>query len=154
MPAGSPRPPKRLPATLALAGLLNDPKSAARTALAQLSQLVAGAALAGDSLAAQIYVRAGAELAALVHATAHQLAVPATTPVPVTYSGGVFKTGALTLEPFSKALLASGRAYELRAPRFSPEIGAALYAARAVGVRYSPEQLSRLEASARLFAAS
>ncbi len=51
----------------------------------------------------------------------------------MSYSGGVFGIGALVTGPFTRALQAAGAHYDLRAPRFAPVIGAALYAAKCSG---------------------
>ncbi len=134
---------------LDLAGLINDPASAARTALAQLSRLIAAAAAAGDAACLDLYGRAGLELASLVRATRAQLSVPDSVPLAVSYSGGVFSTGALLVEPFGAALATAGTAWRLQAPRFSPVMGAALYAARLAGVRFPADSLARLERDAR-----
>lgn len=134
---------------LDLAGLINDPASAARAALAQLSRLVAAAAVAGDTACRDLYGRAGQELASLVRATRGRLDVPVEVPLAVSYSGGVFATGALLLDPFGTALSADGAAWRLQAPRFSPVVGAALYAARLARVRFTGDQLAQLERTAR-----
>jgi N-acetylglucosamine kinase-like BadF-type ATPase len=133
-----------LAADLDLAGRINSPGSAARSAIAQLARIVATAAAAGDADARRIFTQAAAELAALVHATRAQLAVPAQQPLPVSYSGGVFETGALLLEPFAAQLRGGALPYQLQAPRFAPVIGAALNAARVAGVRFSSAQLAAL----------
>jgi N-acetylglucosamine kinase-like BadF-type ATPase len=117
-----------------------------RDLIAALSKLVHEAALAGDRQALAVFERAGHELAALVHATRQSLRIPAGEGVPVSYSGGVFNTGAIVLEPFVTALNAAAKDYVLQTPRFSPAIGAALYAARASGSPLKVEALRRLEA--------
>lgn len=136
----------RLTHDLDLAGIINQPASAARAALAQLSRIVAAAASAGDAAAGDIYARAGRELAGIVHATRSQLAVPGSQRLSISYSGGVFNTGPLILEPFRAALVSE--AYRLQTPRFSPDVGAALLAARSVGVRFDAAQLARLDHAA------
>ena len=133
---------------LDLAGLINDPTSSARANLAQLAGVVAAAAEAGDAVAGDIYIRAGQELAAIVQATRRGLDVAPGVALPVSYSGGVFATGALILEPLSRALAADGAAYQLTSPRFSPVVGAVLYAARSIGVRFDEAHLEALATNA------
>ncbi len=127
-----------------LAGRLNDPASAARSELAALSRLVATAADAGDRLACGIFDRAGQELAQLVLATRQLLEVPTGVEVTVSYSGGVFHSGERILRPFREALMSHGSTYHLQEPRFSPVVGAALYAARATGFEFDPKTLAAL----------
>jgi N-acetylglucosamine kinase-like BadF-type ATPase len=127
---------------LDLAGRING--SAERSSIAQLARLVATAAQGGDETARNIFRSAARELAALVHALRAQLAVPTQAELAVSYAGGVFDTGALILEPFRAALLAGGGAYRLQTPAFAPVVGAALYAARQAGVRFTPQQLASL----------
>jgi len=62
---------------LDLAGRINRDSASARSEVAGVSRIVAAAAAAGDATARRIFVGAGHELAALVHATRAQLAVPA-----------------------------------------------------------------------------
>ena len=119
-----------------------------RDLIAGLSKLVHEAAVAADVQARAVFERAGHELAAMVHATRQSLQIPAGVGVPVSYSGGVFNTGAIVLEPFAAALNAAAADYTLQTPRFSPAIGAALYAARASGSPLNAEALRRLQAQA------
>ena len=116
-----------------------------RDRIAAVSKLVHEAALASDMQAREVFARAGRELAGLVDATGRSLRIPAGMTVPVSYSGGVFSTGALVLDPFIAALSLAGRGYSVRAPRFSPVVGAALYAARRSGSALSEAALQRLE---------
>jgi N-acetylglucosamine kinase-like BadF-type ATPase len=132
---------------LDLAGRINGAGSAERSSIAQLARVVAAAAEAGDPAARSIFVQAGRELAALVEATRTQLAVPQQEVLDVSYSGGVFDTGALILEPFRAALQAAGPGYRLQTPAFSPVVGAALYAAREARAHFSREQLASLALS-------
>lgn len=115
-----------------------------RSHIAALARLVHQAAESGDLQAAAIFEHAARELAELVQATRRALAVPAAECVAVSYSGGVFAGGARVSAPFAAALRASGLPYELRAPRFAPMVGAALYAARCGGEPLSAEALAHL----------
>lgn len=104
-----------------------------RAKIASLSHVVLEAAGAGDTHAQDIVRRAADELALLVAATCQELKVPAAEPVPVSYSGGLFGSGPGFLREFQRALEAARPAHILRAPLFSPALGAALYAARLHG---------------------
>jgi len=82
-----------------------------------------------------------------VHATRALLVVPEQRELPVSYSGGIFDSGALVLEPFRAELLRRQLPYRLQSPAFPPVVGAALYAARAAAVRFSDTQLDSLAAT-------
>ncbi|MDG3439636.1 N-acetylglucosamine kinase [Nitrospirillum amazonense] len=127
-----------------LCGLVNRPGGAARSAVAQVSQTVAAAAQAGDAAATAIFVRAGGELARLAAAVRAGLGVPDGEELALSYVGGVFRAGALVLDPFAAALEAGGHRYHLQPPLLTPVVGAALYAARAAGIRFSREQVTTL----------
>ena len=118
--------------------------TAARSELAQVARLATAAAHAGDVQARQLLVRAGDELAALAAGIARHLALPAAHPVPVSYSGGVFAAGELVLGPLQAALARRLPGAVLTTPRFGPELGAALYAARLAGQPLSAPALARL----------
>lgn len=108
-----------------------------RGELAQLSVVVARAAEAGDAAARAIFVRAGHELAQVADAIRRRLGFGAGETVPLSYSGGAFASGPLLLAPFEQALQAAHPGFALRAPRFEPHYGAALYAAKLAGVDVS-----------------
>ncbi|KQV47400.1 N-acetylglucosamine kinase [Pelomonas sp. Root1217] len=128
---------------LDLCGEING--SAARSELAQVARLATAAANAGDVLARQLLVRAGDELAALAAGAARSLGVTGIQAVPVSYSGGVFAAGELVLGPLQAALARRLPGSVLKTPRFGPELGAALYAARLAGRPLPPEALARLD---------
>lgn len=115
-----------------------------RSRVAALSRLVHQAAAQGDAQARRIFERASHELTGLVVATRRKLEIPNTERVAVSYSGGVFGIGSLVTAPFADALAASREPYAVIAPRFTPAIGAALYAARLAGQPLSQAALSRL----------
>jgi N-acetylglucosamine kinase-like BadF-type ATPase len=115
-----------------------------RSRFAALAQLVHRAAELGDAQADHVFTRAAQQLAELVAATRHALMISAEAPVPVSYSGGVFGIGARVTGPFTKALQATGLPFDLRAPRFAPVIGAALYAAKCSGRPLPLAALDRL----------
>jgi len=128
---------------LDLCGEING--SAARSEFAQVARLATAAAHAGDVLARQLLVRAGDELAALAAGAARSLGVTGIQAVPVSYSGGVFAAGELVLGPLQAALARRLPGSVLKTPRFGPELGAALYAARLAGRPLAPEALARLD---------
>jgi N-acetylglucosamine kinase-like BadF-type ATPase len=134
----------RLAHDLDLAGRINDPASAERAAIAQLSPVVATAALSGDVAARDIFERAGSELATIVQATRTRLEIADAQRLPVSYAGGVFASGPLILAPFCASLNASSAAYLLQPPLLSPVVGAALYASRLHGHQFSREDLQAL----------
>lgn len=101
-----------------------------RSVFAQFAVLVHEAAQAGDAQAAAIFDRAAKELVECVVAVRRSLVVPESVVLPVSHSGGVFNGAALTCGAFRSALEAANLEFEYRAPLYSPEIGAALYAAR------------------------
>lgn len=111
---------------------------AARSRLAQFARLVSTAASDGDARAAALLARAGEELAALAIAVARRLELPRDTAVPVSYTGGVFEAGAAVTDAMRAALARALPGATLMAPRFGPELGAAMYAARLAGFRLRP----------------
>lgn len=127
---------------LDLCGEINS--CSARSELAQIARLATVAANAGDAQARQLLVCAGDEIAALAAGTARNLALPAGTAVPVSYTGGVFAAGELVLGPLQAALARRLPSASLHRPRFGADIGAALYAARLAGQPLSGQALSRL----------
>lgn len=114
-----------------------------RAKIASLSHLVVEAAEAGGGVARDILRRAARELALLVDATRRSLAFSEDQVVPVSYSGGMFKSGRLFLQAFQDALADLQEHYSLRLPLFSPALGAALYAAKLHGSRIDIASLPR-----------
>ena len=133
-----------LHADLDVCAKVYGPPPLTRSGLAALAPLVAQAARDGDADAHRILARAAGELVAIVNAVHDCLTVPATTALPVSYSGGMFRSGNAIVTLLESALNASGRAYEFRAPRLSPVAGAALYAARLAGTRLDAHEISQL----------
>lgn len=115
----------------------------ARSSIASLSLAVAEAAAAGDAVAIRILETAGIELAQLVDTTRAVLGFTETESVPVSFSGGVFSSE-IVRASFGHELAALHGGYDVRAPRFAPDTGAALYAARVAGAPLSEEALGRL----------
>ena len=119
-----------------------------RTDVARFALKVHEAAQQGDAQAIAIYAAAAQELADIVVATRRALQVPPDRPVDVSYSGGVFNSRTLVLEPFAAALDRSGLAFRLTTPRYSPVIGAALFAARCHGAPLDAAALAVLSGEA------
>lgn len=115
-----------------------------RNRIAALSQWVKDAADAGDTVAQEVFSRAGVELAALIDATRRQLGFDASEMVLISYSGGAFNAGGWLLDPMLAALRGAHAGYAMQAPLFSPAIGAALYAARRAGKTFEAQALSAL----------
>jgi N-acetylglucosamine kinase-like BadF-type ATPase len=117
-----------------------------RSQFSQLAKLVTSAALAGDELARQIFIRGAGELAEMIDAARSRLKAPDTLLLPVSYSGSVFEAQDLCLMPLRQKLSQSRFAYQLVPPRLPPDAGAALYAARLGGHALRREALEYLEA--------
>jgi len=125
-------------------------QAGARRAFAQFAQLVDEAARGGDPQALAILERAADELVQCVVAVRRALDVPDHTTIPVSHTGGVLQGSALTLEAFRSLLARTDRPFEYRVPRFPPEIGAALYAARLAGKPLGDAALVTLSQSGSL----
>lgn len=104
-----------------------------RAKIASLSHLVVESAEAGGEHACDIIRSAAHELVALVDTTRRSLSFSEDEVVPVSYSGGMFKSGRLFLQAFQNALADLEGSYSLRLPLFPPALGAALYAAKLHG---------------------
>lgn len=101
-----------------------------RDSIAALSQIVATAAEAGDEAAAEIFCRAAQQLANIVQAVASKLAFEPNESIPVSWSGGVFRSGELVVAPFKAKLERANCHYHFIEPIADPALGAALYAKR------------------------
>lgn len=115
-----------------------------RSKLAMLATVVSEAAAGGDVQARAIFIAAAGELANIVHAVRNNLQVPPEIVLPVSYSGGVFKSHHLLIEPFQKALANLDTEYALATPILPPVIGAAMYAAKCCGADLSVDALDNL----------
>lgn len=127
---------------LDLPGIILDDWGGNRSKIAALSKLMHDAAHAGDNHVINIFNHAGFELAQIIDATRRKLAFPSTMSVRYSYSGGVFNAGDLILNPLKKALKSK---YTIVKPRFSPMIGAALYAAKLSGHPFDEKTLTAIE---------
>jgi len=140
----------KLASDLDMCGHVYSKLGAQRGAMAQISQLVGEAALLGDEQARMIFADAAAELVELIGAIRNTLKVPPAMSLPISYSGGVFKSGALLMEPFRQALGTLPEFFTLTEPMLSPAIGAAVYAARCCEQMLSPDALARLAQAEKL----
>ncbi len=116
-----------------------------RRRVAALSPVVARAADQGDAVAEQILLQAGQELARLVVAGIERLGFRPGEQVPVSYSGGVFGSERV-LAAFTAGLESGPARCDLRRPRFSPVVGAALHAATLAGAPLGESALAALPA--------
>lgn len=116
-----------------------------RSRVAALSKLVSIAASQKDKKALEIMQDAGNELAWIVNSTKNALKFSDDETVKVSYSGGVFCSKALILEPFTKALNQYSSNYDISAPHYTPVIGAALYACSLSGNRITSDYLEKLK---------
>ncbi|MBV8853319.1 MAG: hypothetical protein JOZ93_12740 [Sinobacteraceae bacterium] len=118
-----------------------------RSGFAALAPLITAAADAGDPAARGILHHAARELADLVCAVHARLPDPGVMPVLVSWSGSLFGVPQL-LQAFH-AELGSLPKFTLRAPRFPPDVGAALHAARLSGGALTDAAVAALEASSQ-----
>ncbi len=97
-----------------------------RESVAALSVLLHQLALAGESKAIRVFEEAANELGHVVKSLIYRLQFAEGVEIPVSYSGGVFKSGRFILEPLQRAL----EEYPVRLiqPCMQPVMGAALYA--------------------------
>ena len=133
-----------LKSDLDICGYVFGRETPSRDKIAAMSKWVSQSAEAGDRVALKIFDSAGYELAAIVDAIRAKLNYAPDEPVALSYSGGVFKCGALILEPFRKHLNQFSIMYDLRKPLHAPSIGSALYAARRLGRPFSADVLATL----------
>lgn len=114
-----------------------------RDEMARLAQVAYQAAQAGDSHALNLFVRAAQEHYLTVQAILAQLDFPPGRPVPVSYSGGVFKAGEFILSPLRDRLAALNAA--LVEPLLTPIMGACLYALKLGGGTVQDELIRCLQ---------
>jgi N-acetylglucosamine kinase-like BadF-type ATPase len=102
---------------------------AARARIADFARLMFVAARAGDDQVSRIFNDAADELAEIVNSIRRSLYFPPDVEVPVSWSGGVFKDGSFIIARLEQVLRESAAKYRLCQPKYSPVVGAALYAA-------------------------
>ncbi|WP_022887570.1 N-acetylglucosamine kinase [Glaciibacter superstes] len=135
-----------LPTDLDLVDVVLNRWNGGRSEIAALSPVVVRAANEGDAEAIRILAEAGRELADIVDVTTRRLKFDRDSVVPVSYSGGVFRSAAV-LDQFRRALAERPYAFDLREPLYPPVVGAALYAAKLAGMPLTAAALTRLQAS-------
>jgi N-acetylglucosamine kinase-like BadF-type ATPase len=116
-----------------------------RSKISALSKLVSVAAEQGDTIAKEIMQDAGYELARIVNSTKNTLKFHKDEPVKVSYSGGVFCSKTLILDPFTQALHQYSSNYVVSAPLYTPVVGAALYACFLSGNSIRSDYLDKLK---------
>ncbi len=129
---------------LDLSGILTGKANSDRDKIAAVSRIVANAAAQGDHAAIDIFRTTACELALLVTTLADALQFDPVSPIPVSYSGGVFSAGQIILEPFEKELQLHPAPFRLVDPILDPTTGAALYAAKLCGTVSVPNLIEHL----------
>jgi N-acetylglucosamine kinase-like BadF-type ATPase len=117
-----------------------------RGKIAALCPQVIHAADQGDQASAAILAEAGRELALLVDTTRNQLGYAVDEQVLVSYSGGTFNARQVR-EEFQAHLHTLHDRYDVRQPRYSPVVGAALYAAKQARSPLGADALERLRST-------
>ena len=120
------------------------PPALSRSEFAALSPLLTQAARAGDAFAGKILEAAAREIAALVHAVRDALKVESDVPLSVSCCGGLMQPESLLLPLVVQSLSESDRNYDLRPPRLTPALGAAVLAAKMAEMELSAGALERL----------
>lgn len=129
---------------LDLIDLIHNKWLGARTQIADVCKIVGQAAEAGDSVAIKIFKLAAVELAEVIDSLRKNLAYPDNKELFVTYSGGVFNSGELILAPLKAELHKRSKNYKLIAPKYSPVLGSAIYAAKCSGMPLTSHALDNL----------
>jgi N-acetylglucosamine kinase-like BadF-type ATPase len=119
----------------------------ARNSIAGLSKIVTMAVEQKDIVAREIMRDAGYELARIVNSTKTALKFSDSEPVNISYSGGVFRSKAHILDPFTEALYQYSSSYVISAPAYTPVVGAALYACSLSGNCIQNQYLHKLKNS-------
>ena len=111
-----------------------------RTKIANMAKDLYELAQSNDPVAIQIYSEAAQELYDMVCAISNQLVF--TSPILVSYSGGVFKSGSFVLKPLEEKLNANG--FKLEKPEFNPSIGSLIVAYTQSQTKLTDEMISKL----------
>lgn len=119
-----------------------------RNEIAKLQLLLCRAAEQGDPCAVESYRQAAEELGLILSTLIDELGFAPGETIPVSYSGGVFKAGALIMQPLREWMRSKGKNISFAPPKLSPVSGAALYALRQSGggADDAVERLCRAEA--------
>ncbi|HVS75770.1 MAG TPA: BadF/BadG/BcrA/BcrD ATPase family protein, partial [Steroidobacteraceae bacterium] len=134
---------------LDLCAAIYGKKIVLRSNFAQLARLVTAAAADGDRAALGLLERAAQELADLVHAVRCQLPIPPEGSIPVSCSGGMFRSGNGLRAALSAELQRRCARYRFIEARMPPDAGAAIQAARLNGTALGSESLQELARAAR-----
>ncbi|HHY14493.1 MAG TPA: ATPase [Firmicutes bacterium] len=114
-----------------------------RDAIAQLARIAYQAAQAGDPHVIGLYREAALELSQTYQGLAKQLDFPPITPIPASYSGGVFNAGDFILKPLQSQLDLVNIA--LQKPKLTPILGACLYALENGAVQWDDQTVATLK---------
>lgn len=115
---------------LDLCGRILADDNVGRDRVAALATLASEAAALGDQAVLALFGQAGDELVAIAEAIRVKLGYAPAEPVPISWSGGVFKAGEFMLSAFRERLAQANSAWSLQAPLHAPATGAAIYARR------------------------
>lgn len=118
---------------LDLCGHILSDEKATRDRIAALSTLASQAVELGDGAVLALFRQAADELAAIAEAIRAQLGFEDGEPVPLSYSGGVFRSGDFFLDAFRDSLARAAPGFRLQTPIHDPGTGAAIYARRLAG---------------------
>lgn len=121
------------------------PPQMSRDEIAGISKLTFEALKADDECAKSIFCAAALQLSQIIDAVANQLDFALGNQICLSYSGGVFKSGEAILKPLEQFLSKTNKNYFLQPPKFSPVIGAALYAAKIAKHQFKDSELSALK---------
>ncbi len=110
--------------------------------LPELQRLLAQIYDTGDPAAAQIYDEGAEQLWMGIQAVARALGFEGTS-YPVSYTGGLFKSGACALDPLRKRIEAAGA--RLLEPKFEPDVGALMMAIRHKNPGFDPKAFALSE---------
>lgn len=126
---------------LDLIGMIHD--LGTRGEIARFAKIASQAAEAGDDMAIELFKEAAYEHSLTVKSIIKQLSLAEDQTIPVSYSGGVFKSGEFILTPLAEYL--KNTAAKLQQPKLQPVIGACLYALLLNGNEITDELVDFLE---------
>lgn len=117
---------------LEIIGVVFNKWNKEHTQIAAVAKTISEAAATGNPVATEILEQAGVAFANLVDTTRVKLGFESGGVVPVSYSGSIFKSD-VVFDSFARALHAKSDDLQLRTPRYQPDFGATLYAAKISG---------------------
>ena len=121
-----------------------------RVKLAEIARVVGHCARYGDSASIGLLAEAGRHLADAVVAVIRKLGL-GNNPVVVTSAGGVFKSGALIVEPMMDAIKEHCALTTFVEPEYPPIIGALILALQSGGVEIDEHVQNNIRAGAQLW---